>query len=87
MIRRRRLSEIGLRDRRPGGVLAGGADRDMATAGSPSRSWGEQECARQGQGNRANQTDPPGVVERRHRVVVTLCGHGGSSRSPEGAAN
>ena len=84
MIRERHLSETGLRDGWHGGVLAGRTERDIVTAGSQSSSGGEPDGAQQRQGDHENRTNPPGVVERRHRVVAAVCGHGSSSRPREG---
>jgi hypothetical protein len=75
MIRDRHLSESALRDGWLGGVLAGSADRDMATAGSLSRTGGKQDSAQQRQGSNESHTNPPDAGERWHRVFA-VSGHG-----------
>jgi hypothetical protein len=84
MIRERHLSETGLRGGWLSGVLTGRAEQDMAPAGSLSGSGGEQDSVQQRQRNHETDTTPPDVAERRHRVVVAVCGHGSSRRSREG---
>jgi hypothetical protein len=81
LVRWTHRSETGMRDGWLGGILTGRANRDIATARSLSDSGGKQEKTQQRHGNHKSHTNPPSLVERQHRVVVEVCGHGSSNSS------